>query len=688
MDDTLNSRPCGPTEDQRERVHYLVRELSYHNYLYHTKDEPEISDAAYDAMFCELVALETAWPELREADSPTLRIGGAVLPGLEKKMHRKRMYGLDNVFSKEELAAFISRLERLWQTYENTAFPAAFFCDPKLDGLALELAYENGLLVQALTRGDGEEGELVTAAARAIRNVPLSLHKDFTWPHYLEVRGEVVIYKEDFEKLNQIQQRDGQKVFANPRNAAAGTLRQLDISIAYSRPLRFLAYSLGDVQWGDAAAWASQSEVMLMLEKAGFNTPPGGCLCKNIEEIYAYLSLAQDKRNALKMETDGVVIKLNSLKAQEILGFTARAPRFAAAYKFPAEEVKTRLIDIEIQVGRTGALTPVAILEPVAVGGVTVSRATLHNEDEIREMDIRKGDTVILRRAGDVIPEITGVDLKKRPADARQFQFPDKCPVCGQPAHKEPDEAVRRCDNLACPARNLRALLHFVSPQGLDIQGVGNKWIEKLAASGKISSPADIFELSEKDLLGFERMGKTLAKNFLNAIENAKQKATLAKLISALGIRHAGEQTAKTLAEKFSNLEDLKNADMETLQSIRDIGPESAASIRNFFDTPANIEILQRLKACGLWPQMNKELTQKNSLLKNKTILFTGSLSMPRNKAQELAENAGAVVKNTVVKNLDFLVAGENAGSKLEKAASLGIPVIDEKKFFEMLKNS
>lgn len=668
------------SESARERVNWLKKELERHNRLYHTLDSPEISDAEYDALFRELVELEKEHPELRDADSPTARIGGEVLDGLERKRHRQRMYGLDNVFSPEEWRNFASRMERQLAA-DGAPFEPLFWCEPKLDGLALELAYENGLLVQALTRGDGEEGEDVTAAARAIRNIPLKLLAEQP-PAYIEARGEVVIYRADFEELNRRQAEAGLKIFANPRNMAAGTLRQLDIGVVRQRPLRFLAYGLGEVDWGQARPCETQEESVKYLRECGFELPPHGRLCEGVEGVEKYADWVRGHRQEFPMEIDGAVAKLNSLASQRQLGFTSRAPKFAVAFKFPAMEAKTRLLGIDIQVGRTGALTPVALLEPVPVGGVVISRATLHNEDEIKKLDARIGDTVKVRRAGDVIPEIVGVALEERPENAAPFEFPHTCPVCGEPAHREPGEAAWRCDNMGCPARNLREIIHFASPSGLDIKGLGEKLLEKLVESGKVKNPADLFTLNREDLLEFDRMGEKLADKILKSVEEAKKKATLEKLIRALGIRHVGNQTARNLAEQFASIEALEAASPGQLQETPDVGPEIAAAIRDFFETPANRKIIAKIEAAGVRPANSGK---REGNLAGKSILFTGTLRMPRQKAQKLAEENGAVVKSGVGRALDLLVAGENPGSKLEKAKSLGIPVLSEEEFLKML---
>ena len=680
-------------EPVARRARFLATELARHNHLYHTLDAPEISDDAYDALFNELAELERRWPQLRGDASPTTKVGGKLLEGLAKERHRQRMYGLDNVFSATGWREFTERMRRAWDEGLNGPLPLDFWCDPKLDGLAVELVYEHGELVKALTRGDGETGEVVTEAVRTMGSVPPVLAGGGEAPALLEVRGEAVMFREDFARLNARQEALGLKTFANPRNAAAGSLRQLDISVAESRPLRFLAYSLGQAEWGSCAPCLTQAELMARLTGWGFLTPPDGRLCAGVEQVEAYAEWVRTHRTDFPMEIDGAVAKLDSLEAQEVLGFTARAPRFAVAFKFPAIQAQTTLLAIEIQVGRTGALTPVAVLEPVAVGGVMVSRATLHNEDEIHARDVRVGDTVIVQRAGDVIPEVVGPVLEKRPPGTRPFVFPHECPACGQPVHREPGEAAWRCDNLACPARRLRAITHFVSKAGLDIQGVGEKWVEQLVLAGRVQSPADLFTLTEKDLLGFERMGETLARKFLAALDTARTTATLARLLCALGIRHVGEQTARLLASRFRDLDELAAASTESLMALPDIGPEVAASIRYFFATPANRVVLERLCDLGFWPVTAAAANptadeRRETPLAGKSILFTGTLSMPRGRAQALAEAAGAVPASGVSKKLDYLVAGEKPGGKLAKATALGVPVLDEAGFRRLLAES
>lgn len=670
---------------EKARMDALAAELEHHNRCYHTLDAPEISDEAYDALFRELLALEAAHPEWRSPQSPTLRVGGGLLAGLDKKTHRQRMYGLDNVFSPEEWREFVERMRRALPEA-----PTAFWCDPKLDGLALEIIYEDGVLAEALTRGDGETGEVVTAAVRTIRNVPLRLalpDGEAALPRRLEVRGEVVIYKADFAALNEKRDALGQKTFANPRNAAAGALRQLDVSATRAVPLRFLAYSMGEADWGAARPCTQQGELMARLTAYGFLTPPDGRLCPDPAAVEAYVEEVRRQRETFLMEIDGAVAKQDNLEAQAALGHTARAPRFAVAFKFPAMQARTVLRGIDIQVGRTGVLTPVAILDPVPVGGVMVSRATLHNEDEIRAKNLRIGDTVLVQRAGDVIPEVVGPILEERPADAAEYVFPHTCPVCGQTAHREEGEAAWRCDNLACPAVRLRAISHFVSKAGLDVGGIGGKWIEQLVSSGRVQSPADLFTLTVPELLQFERMGETLAQKFVDAFALARQTASLSRLICALGIRHVGEQTARRLASRYADLDALAGAATDELMQLEDIGPEVASSIRAFFANAANAALLERFRALGLWPVSGagESGTQPEGPLAGKTILFTGTLSIRREEAARLAESRGATVLGGVSRKLDYLVAGEKAGSKLEKAEKLGVRVLNEQEFREML---
>ena len=669
----------------RERMDALVRELERHNRLYHTLDAPEISDELYDAMFAELTELERQHPQFRSPHSPTLRVGGGLLPGLKTHAHRTRMYGLEDVFNMDEWHDFAQRMVR---AVPET--PMVFWCDPKLDGLALELVYENGVLANAITRGNGEEGEVVLEQARTIRTIPLHLAGEGPYPELLEVRGEVVMYKEHFAGVNARREALGQKLFANPRNAAAGSLRQLDVNAARKMPLTFLAYSMGDASWGECPPKTTHAELMHYFEACGFAVPPGGKICHGLDEVEGYVEMVRTQRESYAMQIDGAVAKVNDLAAQRALGFTARSPRFAVAFKFPAEQAMTVLQAIEVQVGRTGVLTPVAKLVPVAVGGVTVSSATLHNEDEVRAKDVRIGDTVVVQRAGDVIPEIVRVCMEKRPPSSVPWVFPDKCPACGERVHREQGQSAWICDNISCPAVRLRSIIHFVSSAGLDIQGIGSQWIEQLVQSGRVKTPADLFTLTEKELLGYDRMGRQLASNFVQALEAAKEEATLARFLSGLGIHHVGEQAAKLLAQHFHNMDAIENATCEELTVLPGVGPKMAESIVSFFKGHANREMMERFRSLGLWPEEKEGSAAEGSSgpLQNKRILFTGTLSIPRGEAQRMAEKAGASVANAISRKLDYLVAGEKPGSKLDKAKSLGIEVLDEQAFMALLEGN
>ena len=675
-----------------ERAAWLRECLHYHNYRYHTLDDPEISDTEYDSVYRELAELEKKHPGLRTLDSPTCRVGGEVLDGLAVKPHRQRMYGLDNIFSLEEWRDYLVRIRKI---LPRLSF--AFWCDPKMDGLALELVYEKGLLTTALTRGDGEFGEDVTHNVRTIRALPLKLRGMGPCPALLEVRGELVIRRDEFVELNKRQASAGQKLFANPRNAAAGSVRQLDSLVAAARPLRFLAYGMGAAEWGTYVPWRFHHEAMRGLQNFGFSVPPGGRLCATAEEVEAYAVCMAEQRANFLFEIDGVVVKVDDFALQRELGFTARAPRFAVARKFVAEESRTRLLDIAIQVGRTGALTPVAILDPVSVGGVTVSRATLHNEDEIQAKDVRIGDVVLVRRAGDVIPELVGPVMEERAPGTQPFAFPRTCPRCGSEAKREAGEAARRCLNPSCGAVAVQALIHFVSKAGLDIQGIGCEWVEKLAQLGIIDNPADLFMLTEGDLLGLDGMGGVLAKKVVNALDMARREATLNRFICALGIRHVGEQTARMLSERFRDLDALaaffsaldynSPAGKAKLAELPDVGPKVAESIRTFFADEGKCRLLERLRACGLWPIQEEGGTRQKAqgALNGLCVLFTGTLSEPRQEFQKMAEEAGAKIVGSVSAKLAYLIVGENPGSKLEKARALGIPVLDEAGFFALI---
>lgn len=667
-----------------EQAEKLRQTLLYHSWRYHVQDTPEITDAEYDRLYHELVALEKEYPALITPDSPTQKVGGAVLASLPNQNHSLRMYSLDNVFDTDEWADYVQRTMKLLPG--RRAEDLAFWTEPKMDGLAMELIYENGLLTTALTRGDGYKGEVVTENIKTIKNVPLRLRGD-NIPELLEVRGEVVITHADFEALNKKQAGLGNKIFANQRNAAAGSVRQLDSSVAASRPLRFMAYGIGFHRFADGHSFASQSEVMNSIKEYGLAVAPDAKLCNTPDEVAAYYNDLGTRRASLIFDIDGVVAKLNRIDWQEDLGFTSHAPRWAMALKFPAQQKETKLLSIEVNVGRTGAVTPVAILEPVNVGGVVVSRATLHNEDEIRAKDLLIGDTVIIQRAGDVIPEVVRSIAEKRDGSEQEFIFPKDCPVCWHQIHREPGEAAWRCVNKLCPAVRKEALMHFVSKAGLDVQGVGASWVEILVDKGMVVTPADLFRLNKLELLKLERMGQRLAEKFIDAFEAARTGSRLQRLIAALGIRHVGEQTARSLASAYTDLDALALAGVDELQKIPDIGPEVANAIVDFFADSGNREMLSDLKSLGLWPvEEHKDAAETSGLpLSGKTVLFTGTLNIGRGEAKKKAEAAGAKVVSGISKSVDYLVAGEEAGSKLAKAQELGVTVLDEAAFKALL---
>lgn len=686
---TAGSTPDAST-DAATRIAELRARIEHHNHRYHVLDAPEISDAEFDALFQELRALEEAHPEMDDPNSPTRRVGGPVLDAFEKRRHTLRMYSLDNGFELADWDAYIERLRR-----QEPHAELVFWTDPKLDGLAVELVYENGDLSAALTRGDGDTGEVVTANVRTIRNVPLMLRvpDGERPPALLEVRGEVVMRTKDFQALNAAQEEEGGKVFANPRNAAAGSIRQLDSRIAASRPLRFMAYGVGAVRWdGGAQApeerWDSQGAIMAELQTFGFEIPPQAGRRERPRDVAAQYDALMAARHELPFEIDGLVAKVDDLALQSALGYTARAPRWALAMKFPAQQARTTLLSIEVQVGRTGVLTPVAHLEPVSVGGVTVSRATLHNEDEIRAKDVRVGDTVVVQRAGDVIPEVVRPLADERDGTEREFTFPASCPVCESDVVRLEGEVAWRCVNASCPAVLKQRIVHFVSKAGLDIQGVGKKLVEQLVREGRVTSPADLFTLGKGELAQMERMGPKSAANAVRAIEAARTGASLDRLVAALGLRHVGERTARTLAGNFRDLDAIGAAGEDDLTALPDIGPEVAGAIRTFFSNEENRALIDRFRdEIGLWPVAEpKAGPDPASLpLAGKSFVFTGKLPVSRPEAAKKAEAAGGRVLSAVSKKLDYLVAGDKAGSKLDKARDLGLTVIGYEQFLRLL---
>ena len=664
----------------QQQIDTLRQDLRRYEYEYHVLDNPTIPDAEYDRLFHQLKALEAAYPELITADSPTQRVGAKPLSGFAQIRHEIPMLSLDNAFSDEEFYAFVKRIEdRLIRLPE----PLTFCCEPKLDGLAVSILYVNGVLTQAATRGDGTTGEDITANIRTIRNIPLQLLMDNP-PARLEVRGEVFMPHEGFERLNQQALEKGEKTFANPRNAAAGSLRQLDPKITSKRPLVLNAYGIGIAEGVDLPN--THYDRLQWLKSIGIPVNPEIRLCNGTDEVLDFYRDIQNKRSSLGYDIDGTVLKINDIALQEKLGFISKAPRWAIAYKFPAQEELTRLNDVEFQVGRTGAITPVAKLEPVFVAGVTVSNATLHNGDEIERLDIAIGDTVVIRRAGDVIPQIIGVLHDRRPADARPIIFPETCPVCDSAIVRIEGEAVARCTGgLFCAAQRKEALKHFVSRKAMDIDGVGGKLIEQLVDRELIHTPADLFKLDLTTLTRLERMGTKSAENALASLEKAKN-TTLARFIFALGIREVGEATALNLANHFKTLEALQNADLEALQQVPDVGEVVANRILAFWHEPHNVAVVNDLIAQGVhWETVEtKEVTENR--FKGKTVVLTGTLTqMGRNEAKALLQDMGAKVSGSVSAKTDFVIAGDAAGSKLTKAQELGVTVLTEEEFLAQI---
>ena len=666
----------------QQQIDTLRQDLRRYEYEYHVLDNPTIPDAEYDRLFHQLKALEAAHPELITADSPTQRVGAKPLSGFAQIRHEIPMLSLDNAFSDEEFYAFVKRIEdRLIRLPE----PLTFCCEPKLDGLAVSILYVNGVLTQAATRGDGTTGEDITTNIRTIRNIPLQLLMDNP-PARLEVRGEVFMPHAGFERLNQQALEKGEKTFANPRNAAAGSLRQLDPKITSKRPLVLNAYGIGIAEGVDLPN--THYDRLQWLKSIGIPVNPEIRLCNGTDEVLDFYRDIQNKRSSLGYDIDGTVLKINDIALQEKLGFISKAPRWAIAYKFPAQEELTSLNDVEFQVGRTGAITPVAKLEPVFVAGVTVSNATLHNGDEIERLDIAIGDTVVIRRAGDVIPQIIGVLHDRRPADARPIVFPETCPVCDSAIVRIEGEAVARCTGgLFCAAQRKEALKHFVSRKAMDIDGVGGKLIEQLVDRELVHTPADLFKLDLTTLTRLKRMGTKSAENALASLEKAKN-TTLARFIFALGIREVGEATALNLANHFKTLEALQNADLEALQQVPDVGEVAANRILAFWHEPHNVAVVNDLIAQGVrWETVETKEVAENRF-KGKTVVLTGTLTqMGRNEAKALLQDMGAKVSGSVSAKTDFVIAGDAAGSKLIKAQELGVTILTEEEFLAEIQS-
>jgi len=664
------------------RAAELRRIIEHHNYLYYVKDAPEITDAEFDRLFQELQHLESAYPRLVTPDSPTQRVGAKIEGEFAPVTHTLPMLSLSNAFSEEDVAGFDRRVREALDA-ESVEYAA----EPKFDGLAISLTYEDGLFTQGATRGDGYTGEDVTLNLRTVRAIPLRLATSKP-PELLEVRGEVVMLKKDFEALNREMERKGEKLFANPRNAAAGSLRQKDARITASRPLSFFAYALGRFE-GHGLPTDRHSRQIDFLAELHLPVSPLRKLVEGLSGLLAYHDEIGTRRAKLPYEIDGVVYKVDRLALQERLGFVSRAPRFALAHKFPAEEAQTEVLGIDVQVGRTGALTPVARLKPVFVGGVTVTNATLHNEDEVHRKDVRVGDTVVVRRAGDVIPEVVRVTLEKRPRGTHPFKMPDRCPVCHSHVERLEGEAVARCSaGLFCPAQRKQAILHFASRRAMDIEGLGEKLVDQLVDSGLVKTPADIYALQPDTLAGLERMGEKSAANLAAAIEHSRD-TTLARFIFALGIRNVGESTARDLAQDFGDIRTLMEADEARLQRVSDVGPVVAESIAAFFREPHNREVVHKLLDAGVRSRGTPAPAARTNALAGRTFVLTGTLPhMTREEATARIEAAGGKVTGSVSKKTGYVVAGAEPGSKLDRARELGIPVLDEDDLLHLLSGA
>lgn len=667
--------------DPQERVAALREQIEHHNHRYYVLDAPEISDAEFDRLFRELQSLEQQFPELTSSSSPTQRVGAAALPEFSQITHTTPMLSLNNAFSEDEVRAFDRRVR------EGTGLAEIEYAvEPKFDGLAISLVYEQGQFMQGATRGDGNVGEEVTANLRTIRAIPMRLATPNP-PERIEIRGEVLMLKSDFTALNANQRAHGLKEFANPRNAAAGSLRQLDSRITAGRGLHFFAYAVG--QHLGLPLPGTHAAIMNLLMQWRVPVAQQRAVVRGVDGLLAYYAQTGAQRGQLPFEIDGVVYKVNDLGLQQQMGYVARAPRFAIAHKFPAQEATTQLLDIELQVGRTGAITPVARLAPVSVGGVTVTNATLHNEDEIRRKGIMIGDSVNVRRAGDVIPEIVSVVLSRRPADTREFVMPTVCPVCGSHIIRLPEEAIARCTGgLFCPAQRKQALWHFASRRAMDIDGLGEKLIEQLVDAGIVHNPADLYRLGLLSLVSLERMAEKSASNLLAAIEYSKH-TTLARFIYALGIRHVGEQTAKDLAQYFGTLEAMMAADELQLQAVPEVGEVVAKSIIQFFAEPHNLTVIEMLRAAGVYWDAVVPTGQVHSTISGKVFVITGTLpEMSRDEAKAMIEARGGKVSGSVSSKTDYVLAGETPGSKFIKAQELGITILDATQFIHLINDS
>lgn len=666
-----------------ERINDLRKQIDYHNYRYYVLDSPEISDFEYDELMRELLRLEAENPELVTSDSPTQRVGAAPVDSFPPMAHRVPLLSIDNAMDTDELRAFHQRVVKLVGKED-----VPYCCEPKFDGLAVELVYENGIFVRGGTRGDGYTGEDVTSNLKTIKSIPLKLIAEEP-PDFLEVRGEVLLYKNALKALNMERSEKQEPLFANPRNAAAGSLRQLDPRITASRPLVFFSYGIVDAV---SVGLDSQFDTLRRLQEYGFRVNPDIRLCHGIDEAIDLCLSMQEKRESLPYEIDGVVIKVNDIADQRVLGIRARSPRWSIAYKFPPVQATTILRKIGVQVGRTGVLTPVAVLDPVKIGGVTVSRATLHNADEVKRKDVREGDTVIVQRAGDVIPEIVAPVVSKRTGKEREFAMPEACPVCGSgiirdtSGEKGKQGVMYRCVNMACPAILKEQIYHFASKDALDIDGLGRKIIQQMVDRGLVRDVSDLYTLKRDDIMGLDGFAELSTSNLLNSIQESK-KTTLGRFLYGLGIPHVGEVAARDLAQHFGSLEKVMEASQDELQSMKGIGKEMARAISSFFSNERNRAVIGKLLERGLEITLQKTPKRAEAPLEGKKFCFSGTLqSMTRSEAKKEVEGKGGQVVSAVSSQLDYLVVGTEPGSKLDKASSLGVTIVDEDEFLRMIR--
>lgn len=661
-------------DQARERVDELVTLLDSYSHQYYVLDQPTVPDEEYDHLYKELVELEEAYPTLIQNDSPTQRVGGALLEGFEKIQHDTPMLSLDNAFSKDELKDFDRKVSQILDG------PYSYHCELKIDGLAVSLKYENGKFMQAVTRGDGTVGENVTTNVKAIRSIPLTLKEPLT----LETRGEIYMPKSSFLALNQKREEQGEAIFANPRNAAAGTIRNLDPQITASRNLSVFLYSLTRLEGREVD---SQSEALNLLDDLGLKTNPERHVFGTIEDVWEFVEEYQEKRTELPYEIDGIVIKVDELKNQEKAGYTVKAPRWAIAYKFPAEESETLLREVEWSVGRTGVVTPTAIMDPVQLAGTTVQRASLHNIDLMKAKDIRLGDTVVVRKAGDIIPEVVKVNLDKRPDESEPYDYPTQCPACQSELMHLDEEVALRCMNPSCSAQAKEKLTHFVSRNAMNIDGLGERIVEQLYDLSLVKDSADLYYLDKEQLLTLDKIGDKSADNLLNAIEKSKENS-LERLVFGLGIRHVGSKAARLLAEEFITMDQLREASLEAIEAIEGLGETIAESIHSFFELEEVATLIQKLKDAHVNMEYTgvrkEEIEQVSSFFSDKTVVITGKLEkFTRNDLKEKLTNLGAKVTGSVSKNTDYLIAGEEAGSKLTKAQELDVPILSEQQVLE-----